>query len=72
MKSIQSEKPEKSKDKKDDSFIYKDIEEKIRSILGTKVHVVHKSNNKGKIEVEYYSNEELERLIDLLETLRDR
>ena len=72
VKSIQSEKPEKSKDKKDDSFIYKDIEEKIRSILGTKVHVVHKSNNKGKIEVEYYSNEELERLIDLLETLMDR
>ena len=31
--------------------------------------VVHKSNNKGKIEVEYYSNEELERLIDLLRNL---
>ena len=34
-------------------------------ILGTKVTVNHKKNNKGRIEIEYYSNEELERIMDL-------
>ena len=71
VKSLQrEEEPEKKKAKRDDSFIYKDIEEKIKSILGTKVYVNHKSNNRGKIEIEYYSNEELERLIDLFETIQ--
>lgn len=57
---------------RDKSFIYRDIEEKMKSILGTKVNVMHKKNNKGKIEIEYYSNEELERLIELFETLQGR
>lgn len=43
-----------------------ELEEKLKSFLGTKVTIQHK-NNKGKIEIEYYSNEELERIIDLLE-----
>ena len=64
--------PEKKKEQKNNSFIYKDIEEKIKSILGTKVNVIHKDNNKGKIEIEYYSNEELERLMELFETLQGR
>ena len=38
-------------------------------ILGTKVTVNHKKNNKGRIEIEYYSNEELERIMDLLESI---
>ena len=71
VKSLQREaKPEEKKEKRDDSFIYKDIEEKIKSILGTKVYVNHKNNHRGKIEIEYYSNEELERLIDLFETIQ--
>lgn len=44
----------------------KELEEKLKAVLGTKVTIQHK-NNRGKIEIEYYSNEELERLIDLLE-----
>ena len=40
-------------------------------ILGTKVTVNHKKNNKGRIEIEYYSNEELERIMDLLESIED-
>lgn len=74
VKKIQAEEPEKNKenDKRDDSFIYKDIEEKMKLILGTKVCVTHKKNNKGKIEIEYYSNEELERLIEMFETLQGR
>ena len=49
VKNLQSEVPEKKNKKIENEFIYKDIEEKIKTILGTKVTVNHKSNNKGKI-----------------------
>jgi ParB family chromosome partitioning protein len=42
------------------------LEEKLMHSLGTKVRLVHKSNKKGKIEIEYYSLEELDRLLDIL------
>jgi ParB family transcriptional regulator, chromosome partitioning protein len=42
------------------------LEEKLKTALGTKVTIQHKSN-KGRIEIEYYSNEELDRIVDLLE-----
>ena len=41
-------------------FIYENLEEKMKSIMGTKVNVNAKANGKGKIEIEYYSEEELE------------
>lgn len=72
VKSLQEEKKEKKPQKVENDFIYKGIEEKIKMILGTKVTVNHKSNNKGKIEIEYYSNEELERIMDLLESIRQQ
>lgn len=50
-------------------IIYQQLEEKIKSIVGTKVEIHHKSNNKGKIEIEYYSQAELERLIELFESI---
>lgn len=53
----------------EDDFVYRDIENKIRSIVGTKVVIHKKSNNKGSIELEYYSTEELERIIDLFESM---
>ena len=72
MKSLQSreQKEVKKKPEIENAFIYKDIEEKIKGILGTKVYVNHKTGNKGKIEIEYYSNEELERLLELFETIK--
>lgn len=51
------------------SFIYQDLEEKMKSIMGTKVNVNQKANGKGKIEIEYYSIEELERIFDLIMTV---
>lgn len=54
---------------KEDRFIYKEIEEKIKKIIGTKVNIKKKSNNNGRIEIEYYSTEELERIIELFETI---
>ena len=50
-------------------FIYRDMEEKIKGIFGTKVSVSHKKNNKGKIEIEYYSKDELERIYDLITSI---
>ena len=42
-----------------------DIEERLKSALGTKVDLQHR-NNKGKIIIEYYSNDEFERIIDII------
>ncbi|MDD4504317.1 MAG: ParB/RepB/Spo0J family partition protein [Clostridiaceae bacterium] len=42
------------------------LEERLKAALGTKVTIQHK-NNKGRIEIEYYSNEDLDRILDLLE-----
>lgn len=44
----------------------KQLEERLKTALGTKVTIQYK-RNKGKIEIEYYSNEELDRILDLLE-----
>ncbi|WFR57500.1 ParB/RepB/Spo0J family partition protein [Anaerocolumna sp. AGMB13025] len=54
---------------KEDSFIYRDIEEKMKKIIGTKVCIKKKANNNGRIEIEYYSTEELERIIELFESI---
>ena len=43
------------------------LEEKMMHSLGTKVRLIHRSNKKGgRIEIEYYSLEELDRLLELL------
>lgn len=49
--------------------ILRDLEEKMKVILGTKVAINQKDNSKGKIEIEYYSMEELDRIIDLMRTI---
>ncbi len=63
-------KEEKPGKEQDDSVIYRDIENRMKDILGTKVQIKKKAKNKGKIEIEYYSMEELERLIDLMNRLK--
>lgn len=70
VKSLGEEKKAPKKKKEiENSFIYRGIEEKVKAILGTKVQVCHKNNNTGKIEIEYYSNDELERIVELLESI---
>jgi len=49
------------------SSIFKDLEEKMKENLGTKVKIIPKNENKGKLEIEYYSQEDLERIYVLLE-----
>lgn len=72
IKSILSEKEEIQKETaitKEDSFIYRDLEEKMKKIIGAKVCIKKKANNNGRIEIEYYSTEELERIIELFESI---
>lgn len=61
-------KPAKTKkpDNKALSLIYQDIEEKLKQALSTKVSVVAKEEGAGKIEVEFYNHEDLERLMDII------
>ena len=49
--------------------IYESLEEKMKGIMGTRVFINRKKNNKGKIEIEYYSRDDLERIIDLFESI---
>lgn len=65
IKNLTKIKPKKEKKEISNAFVYEDIENKIKEIVGTKVKVNHKSDGKGKIEIEYYSDKELERLLDL-------
>ena len=46
------------------------FEGKMKDILGSKVTIKNKKNQKGKIEIEYYSKDELERIIDLIQSIQ--
>lgn len=65
----QQEKPAKTKTP-DDSAVYREIENNMKSILGAKVGIKKQSKNKGKIEISYFSMEELERIIELINKLK--
>ena len=72
VKNLQNPKvPPKPKEKEDEALtlIYKDMEDHMKNALGTKVLVNRKDHNRGKIEIEYYSGDELERLYDLLRNI---
>lgn len=73
VKSMQNEKKGKKKEpEKLDSkllAIYSDLEEQMKKIMGTKVLINSKNSNSGKIEIEYYSQDELDRIIDLIRTI---
>lgn len=61
-------KEKKSRQAVDESMqvIYANISENLKSMLGTKVSIVPKEDGSGKIEIEFYSHEELDRIIDLM------
>lgn len=66
VKNIGKEKPvKKEKDFQQDA-VFQDLEEKMKVSLGTKVSINRKDEKKGRIEIEYYSMEELERLMEIL------
>ena len=63
-KSVEKTKPE-------NDFVYRDLEEKLKKIMGTQVVIKNKNNNKGKIEIQYYSQAELERIYDMLKKVNE-
>lgn len=62
---------ETKKEERDLSFIFQDLEERMKSIMGTKVMIHRKDKSKGRIEIEYYSEAELERIVELIESIRN-
>ena len=66
VKEIKNPKKPKEKVKTVNDFIYKDLANKMKEVMGTKVSIASKGNGKGKIEIEYYSDEELERMFDMI------
>lgn len=71
VKELKKPKKEKEKPVIQNVFVYEDLEERIKSIIGSKVHVNHKANGKGKIEIEYYSDNDLERIFELLMSIQE-
>lgn len=73
VKNLQNEKKNnvEEKEKIDPKLeaIYHDLEEQMKAILGTKVCINAKNSKKGKLEIEYYSQDELDRIIDLIRTV---
>ena len=66
IKRIGKEKPAKKEKNFQQDAVFQDLEEKMKASLGTKVSINRKDEKKGKIEIEYYSMEELERLMEIL------
>lgn len=73
VKKIQKEKdlPEKKKEELDEqvALAYHDVEEKMKLILGTKVNIRAKDGKKGKIEIEYYSMDEFNRIFEMMQKI---
>lgn len=65
IKKISSE-PKDEKENKEESPYYTDVKDRLQDYFGTKVNINSKPNKKGKIEIEYYSDEDLNRILDLM------
>ena len=67
--------PRKKKEPKEEErnldIFYHDLEEKLKSVMGTKVTINKKDKNKGRIEIEYYSSAELERIVEMLQSIEE-
>ena len=66
VRNIGKEKKEKAKKNEQISIAYKEYENKLKEKLGTKVNINLKENGSGKIEIEFYSNDDFERIIDCI------
>ena len=65
------DKPKKEEPPKNLQYIYQDIEDRLKEKLSRKVSInVKGKNGAGKIEIEFYSNEDLDRLIEFLSSMK--
>ena len=65
IKSMKSDKKTREKTREISPY-YKDVTERLQNYFGTKVNIRNK-NNKGKIEIEYYSDEDLQRILEIID-----
>ncbi len=73
IKKLTEKEPEKPEKKSQEhEAVYRDLEEKLKTIIGSKVTINRKAKDKGKIEIEYYSSDELERIIDLMNQIQNK
>ena len=73
VKSLQNTKKKTKAEKPVDpqmEAIYRDLEEKLKNSIGTKVLINRKNEKAGKIEIEYYSHDELDRIVGLLNSVK--
>lgn len=70
VKEIKNPKKPKMKKKVENEFVYTDLENRMKEVMGTKVNISSKGNGKGKIEIEYYSDDELERMFEMIMSIR--
>ncbi|MBE5940446.1 MAG: ParB/RepB/Spo0J family partition protein [Lachnospiraceae bacterium] len=66
VKDVIDPKIKQPKEKLKDDFVFKNIENRMKDIFGTKVKINRKDASKGKIEIEYYSVAELERILEII------
>lgn len=73
VKKLQKQKTEPTKKIVDESMsvFFEDMEQRLKSIMGTKVAIHQKDNQKGKIEIDYYSTDELERIMELFQSIHE-
>lgn len=75
VKNILNGKSKKKENKKQvnsqEEIIYKRFEEDLKMTFGTKVNINRKSKDRGKIEIEYYSQSEFERILELIHGIKD-
>ena len=65
-----AQKPLETREDEQIAMVYRDLEDRLKEILGTQVVINRKDNSRGKIEISYYSQSELERIIELLESIQ--
>lgn len=71
VKSILNPKQSKLPIPTSEEAVYSKLSDKLKEIMGTKVSINHKKGGKGKIEIEYYSQEELERILELFDGIQN-
>lgn len=69
VKALNNPKEKKNEEEYTDSFIYEKYENDFKEIIGSNVSIKRKSRDKGRIEIDYYSNEDLERIMELLKSI---
>ena len=72
VKDMKNPKQPKIKKVVENEFLYNDLANKMKDVMGTKVNIATKGNGKGKIEIEYYSDDELARMFDMIMSLGRR